>query len=49
MHKVLYGWGKQNLGDLTANEQRAIKAIVNKDDDETLADVATGWTVTKAG
>ena len=40
VHNVLYGWGKQNLGDLTETELRAIKAIVNKDDDEMLADVA---------
>ncbi|AUX09858.1 hypothetical protein AArcSl_2234 [Halalkaliarchaeum desulfuricum] len=49
VYKVLYGWEKQNLDDLTAKEQRAIKAIVNKDDNETLADIANrldcnkGW------
>lgn len=40
VHKVLHGWGKQDLDDLTETEQRAIIAIANKDDNETLADLA---------
>lgn len=49
VEKVLHGWGQETLSDLTDHEQRAINAIVDKDDTETLADIATrldtskGW------
>jgi len=42
---VLNGWNKNEYADLTETQQRAIDAMVDKNEDETLADVAKRYDV----
>lgn len=42
---VLNGWSKNEYADLTETQQRAIDAMVDKNEDETLADVAERFDV----
>lgn len=45
VQNVLNGWSKNEYADLTETQQRAIDAMVDKNEDETLADVAKRYEV----
>ena len=45
MLNVLNGWSKNEYAELTETQQRAIDAMADKNEDETLADVAKRYDV----